>query len=78
MLAVCGILPIIVACGSYLFFMFRRPDDLKSEEFQLRKIALELIETKGGKIKIEPVSVPDISNADAAQMPANEIEKDEQ
>jgi hypothetical protein len=57
--------------------MLHRPDDLKSEEFQLRKIALELIETKGGKIQVEPVSVPDISNPESPGLPANEPERDE-
>lgn len=76
-LAISGVLPVAVACGCYIFLMLHRPDDLKSEEFQLRKIALELIETKGGKIKVEPVSVPDISNSESPSLPASEPERDE-
>jgi hypothetical protein len=64
-----GGLPIVVACASYVLLMFRRPDDLKSEEFQLRKMALELIEEKGGRIQIESVSVNEITNPDLPQLP---------
>ena len=67
-LVVAGIVPVGFACGSYLYLMLRRPDDLKSEDFQLRKMALELVETKGGRIKVEPISVPDISNVEPPQL----------
>ncbi len=66
-LVIVGILPVVLACGAFLYFMMRRPDDLKSEDFQLRKLALELVETKGGRIRVEPVSVPDISNVESKQ-----------
>jgi hypothetical protein len=76
-LVLLGALPVLVACGSYLYLMFRRPDDLKSEEFQLRKLALELIEEKGGRIKIESVSVKEITNPDLPQLSESSSEVEE-
>ena len=71
-----GGLPIVVACASYIYLMLRRPDDLKSEEFQLRKLALELIQEKGGKVKIESVSINEITNPDLPQLPEPDSEVD--
>ena len=40
-------IPVITAIGAFLFFMFKDPDKLQSEEYQLLKRELEIIEQKG-------------------------------
>lgn len=68
-LLIVGALPVVFTCGSYIYLMLRRPDDLKSEDFQLRKMALELIEEKDGRIQVEAVSVKEITNPDLPDLP---------
>jgi len=62
--------PVAVALFSFLFFMFRDPDRLQSESFQLRKQALELIEEKGSLSVIDASSIEVISNPDFHALPA--------
>lgn len=69
--------PVGVALFAFLFFMFRDPDRLQSESFQLRKQALELIEEKGSLAIIDASSIEVISNPDLPALPApqSEVEK---
>jgi len=62
--------PVIVALFAYLFFMFREPDRLQSESFQLRRQALELIEEKGSFGVIDASTIEAISNPDLPVLPA--------
>ncbi len=62
--------PVAVALFAYLFFMFREPDRLQSESFQLRKQALELIEEKGSFGVIDASTIEAISNPDLPALPA--------
>ncbi len=62
--------PVGVALFAYLFFMFREPDRLQSESFQLRKQALELIEEKGTFGVIDASTIEVISNPDLPALPA--------
>jgi hypothetical protein len=50
--------------------MFKEPDRLQSESFQLRKQALELIEEKGSLAIIEASSIEVISNPDLPALAA--------
>ena len=59
-----GLAPILLTCGAYIFLMFKDRDRLHSEDYQIRKMALELIEEKGGAIPIEATSVQAIANPD--------------
>jgi hypothetical protein len=57
-------LPVILACGGYLFFLMKDPDKLQSEDYQLRKRSLELIQEKGQRFPVEPASIQLITNPD--------------
>ena len=47
---------------SFLWFSFTDPDKLRSEEYELRKKALTVVEEKGGAIQITGASVEAIAN----------------
>ncbi len=57
-----GATPIATACAGFAYFALCDPDKLQSEDYQLRKMALELIEEKGSRVPIEPASVEAITN----------------
>jgi hypothetical protein len=61
-LAIVGILPVLVACGMYVYFGIKDPDRLHSEEYRLRDRILKLTETKGGKIAVNPLELTEIAN----------------
>lgn len=42
-----GALPIVLACAAYVYLMIVAPDRLHSEDYQLRRQALQLIHEKG-------------------------------
>lgn len=64
-----AISPIILFFIAYVYFMLKNPDKLRSEEYELRKIALELIEEKGGSIAIAESSVEAIANVEYREFP---------
>jgi hypothetical protein len=51
----CG--PLVLLAIAYLWFMFVDPSRLQSEEYQLRSRVLDIIESKGGNLKIEPTNI---------------------
>lgn len=53
--------PVLFAIG-FLTLLFKDPDKLRSESYELRKLALTMIEEKGGRIPLEVTSVEAISN----------------
>ncbi len=59
---VVGCVPILQFLISYNFYMLKDPNRLSSEEYQLKNRAFDLIESKGGKIAISPVDIPNITN----------------
>src|SRR5258708_38757398 len=61
-LILAGIVPIFTACFAFLYFVIRDPDRLHSEDYRLRSRALEITESKGGKIAIAEVELVDIAN----------------
>lgn len=65
-------IPVTLFVVSFLYFMIKDPDKLRSEEYELRKIALELIEEKGGRIPLAVASVEVIANTDYKALPKSE------
>jgi hypothetical protein len=47
-----GCLPIIAAVLAYMILLFKSPDRLQSEEYQLRQRALQMVYRKGGSTEI--------------------------
>lgn len=60
--AILGALPIVTACGLYIYFSVRDPDRLHSEDFRLRTRALEITESKGGRLIVDRVNLQEIAN----------------
>jgi len=60
-LIVLAFVPVGIFAVSELYLVFKDPDKLQSEEYQIQKRALELIEHKGGVIPIEATSIEVIS-----------------
>jgi hypothetical protein len=52
-----GLVPIALFAFSYIYFMFKDPDRLHSEEFQLKRRSLSIVESKGGTVSILPVDL---------------------
>lgn len=71
-----AVAPVGVALFSFLFLMFRDPDRLQSESFQLRKQALELIEEKGSLSPIDATTIEVISNPDLPALPSPRLEEE--
>ena len=67
-LFVLAIAPVFVALFAFLYFMFKAPDRLQSESYQLRKQALELIEEKGGLSAVDADSIEVITNPDLVML----------
>jgi hypothetical protein len=53
---------VLAAVGSYIFLMLKDPDRLQSEEYQLRRKTLELIEESGDINAVDARLVDVISN----------------
>ena len=56
--------PVTVCCIAFLYFVFKDPSKLRSEDYEIRKQALELIEEKGVKNARMSASVEAIANPD--------------
>lgn len=54
--------PVAVAAGAYIFLMIFDRDRLHSEDFQLRKHGLELIEEKGDLQAVDASTIEAITN----------------
>ena len=62
-LLVCtGMLPIVVACIVFVIFAVFKPNKLQSEDYLIRKMLIQLIQQKGGKIKLPPTRLELIAN----------------
>ena len=57
-----GCAPVALFAIGFLYFMVRDPDKLRSEQYELRKQALELIEEKGERFPVAGASVEAIAN----------------
>lgn len=49
---------VIAAIGAYVYFMLKNPQMLQSEEYQIQRQALEIIQQQGIRGTVELVSVP--------------------
>ena len=56
------ITPVALFGIGFLYFMVRDPDKLRSEQYELKKQALELIEEKGERFRVASASVEAIAN----------------
>lgn len=59
LLAVLIVIILLLAVGSHLFFMFKEPDYLRSESYQIRKQAIEKLGDKDGLL---PTNVAQVIN----------------
>jgi hypothetical protein len=62
-------IPVICAAIGFLFLLFFDRDKLQSEDYQIRKRSLELIEQKGHKFLITENSINAITNPQLPQLP---------
>lgn len=68
-LLVVGSTPILCACGAYVYWMLKAPDRLHSEDYQLRRQALQMIYEKGARAAILASSVVAITNPSVSKLP---------
>lgn len=61
--------PIGVFALAFTYLVIKDPDKLRSEDYELRKMALGLIEEKGGSLPLTEVSVEVIANPDGRALP---------
>jgi hypothetical protein len=61
-------LPVIIACFGFLVLLAFDRDKLQSEDYQLRKRSLELIQEKGQAVPISPASINIIANPNYPKM----------
>ena len=63
-----AILPVGVTAFGFIFLLFNDRDKLQSEDYQIRKQSLELIQEKGQRFAIAAASIEAISNPQASQL----------
>jgi hypothetical protein len=63
-------IPVALLAIGFLFLLFFDRDKLQSEDYQIRKRTLELIEEKGSAFPIDTASINEIANPDYPQLPA--------
>lgn len=69
-----AVLPVLIFAIGFFYFMLKSPEKLRSEQYELRKMALEIVEHKGGQISIAETSVEAISNIDYQKEKKFELE----
>lgn len=62
LLACLAAMPPVIACIAYCILLYRDPDKLQSEEYQIQKRILDIIEEKGGTVPILAASLEAIAN----------------
>lgn len=66
-----GFVPIVVALGVYIYFAIKDPDRLHSDDYQIRRSVLDMIDAKAGAFHVKDVELADIANPQpAAKKPA--------
>jgi hypothetical protein len=63
---------VAVIIFSYLYLLFKDPDRLQSEDYQIRNRAFDLIENKGENRAIDADTVVSITNPDLPQIAYSE------
>lgn len=75
LLVIVGCLPIVSACVGFLYFAFRKPEKLQSEDYQLRERALSLLMvSKGRRVQLDLASLHAITNPRALELPSGETQ----
>jgi len=69
--------PLGMAIVGFLFLLFFDRDKLQSEDFQIRKQSLELIQEKGMRVPIDSKTVERISNPELPALPPVDLGKEE-
>lgn len=59
--AIASVSPVALFCIVGLFLAFFKSERLQSEEWQLRQQSLQIIQEKGGTIKMDPASLQSIA-----------------
>lgn len=62
--------PVVAAFIGFIFLLLFDRDKLQSEDYQIRKRSLELIQEKGDAIPIAATSIEAISNPQRPQLPS--------
>lgn len=75
-LIVITVAPVGCAIFGFLFLLFFDRDKLQSEDYQIRKRSLELIQEKGDKFPILGASIQAIANPEYPKLSANGEEVD--
>ena len=61
-LVIVALIPLGLSVIGFLYLLFFDRDKLQSEDFQIRKMAMELIEEKGEAFPISPALIERIAN----------------
>lgn len=69
-------MPVGAALFGFLFLLLFDRDKLQSEEYQLRKSYLEMVEQKGDPAAIEAARIDIIENPDLMALPPNAVEEE--
>lgn len=67
-----GALPIFLSIIAYVYFGLTNPHFLLTEDYQIRQAALGVLESKGGKITLDPASLVAIANPELKQSQPDE------
>lgn len=70
--------PVLIACLGYMFLLVFDRDKLQSEEYQIKKKTLELIEQKGMSGPMTVAAIEAVVTPDALQLSSQPGEKHEQ
>lgn len=61
-LIVIGAIPVLTTCVMFIYMAIFRPESLRSEQYQIRHEAIELIRQKGSKIPVSASSLDALMN----------------
>ncbi len=71
-----GLVPVGLFVFAYVYFMFKDPDRLHSEDFQLKRRSLTIVESKGGTVPLLPLDLTSDPYADPRLLP--EIKREQE
>lgn len=69
---------LLLAFGVYIFFMLKNPDYLRSESFQIRKQAIEILGDKDGLLPTDVAQVINVPNTSPKLLENEKINNEEQ
>lgn len=68
---------LLLAFGVYIFFMLKNPDYLRSESFQIRKQAIEILGDKDGLLPTDVAQVINVPNTSPKLLENEKINNEE-